>query len=252
MATVLTTSASTIIKAALRRINSYQSGEQIAAPDANDCLEALNDLLDSWSTQKAMVYATIENILEFTSLQFKYTIGPGGDFQVDAVTGAGIDRPMRITSAYTRFSGLDFPIDTEWDQSVYNSFLLKDQPAPWPLGCWYNPTFPLGTLNFYPAPSGGGELHLFTDQIFTQFLSLGQVVSLPRGYNRALKWALAKELCAEYGFPMSEEIKANGGESLEAVKALNRIPTPVSQLDPVLNRGNKTDASWILSGGFVR
>lgn len=250
--TILTTTATTIIKAALRRINSYQSGEQIAAPDLNDCLEALNDLLDSWSTDQAYVYASPESIFEFISLKYQYTIGPGGDFQVDAVTGAGVDRPLRITSAYTRFSGLDFIIDTEWDQDLYNSFLLKNQPAPWPLGCWYNPTFPLGTLNFYPAPSGGGELHLFTDQIFTQFLTPTQVVNLPRGYNRALKWALAKELCAEYGFPMSKEIEMNGSEAIATVKSLNRTPTPVSSLDPVLSRGSNADASWILTGGFVR
>lgn len=250
MATILTTTANTLIKAALRRINSYMSGEQIAPPDANDCLEALNDLLDSWSTEHAFVYAAIENIFNFTALKFQYSIGQGGDFQVDAVTGAGVDRPMRITSGYTRFSGLDFTIDTEWDEGTYNSFLLKNQPAPWPLGVWYNPTFPLGLLNFYPAPSGGGELHLFTDQIFTQFLTLTQVVNLPRGYNRAIKWALAKELCAEYGFPLSEEIKTNGNEAIAAVKSLNQIPAPVSKLDERLPQGNRTDASWIMHGGL--
>lgn len=250
MANILTTTAGTIIKAALRRINSYQAGEQLAAPDANDCLEALNDLLDSWSTDEAYVYASPENIFNFTSLKYQYSIGPGGDFQVDAVTGAGVDRPLRITSAYTRISELDFTIDTEWDERTYNSFLLKNQPAPWPLGCWYNPTYPLGLLNFYPAPSGGGELHLFTDQIFTQFLSLTQVVNLPRGYNRALKWSLAAELCAEYGFPLSEEIKKNSGESVAMVKSLNRVPARVSQLDERLPQGNRADASWILNGGF--
>lgn len=247
---ILTTTAGTVVKAALRRINSYQSGEQLAAPDANDCLEALNDLLDSWSTEHAYVYASPENIFEFTSLKYQYSIGQGGDFQVDAITGAGVDRPLRITSAYTRFSGLDFTIDTEWDEATYNSFLLKSQPAPWPIGCWYNPAFPLGLLNFYPAPSGGGELHLFTDQIFTKFLSLTQVVNLPQGYSRALKWALAAELCAEYGFPMSKEIEVNARDAVAKIKSLNQVPAIVTQLDNRLPQGNKTDASWILTGGF--
>ncbi len=248
--TVLTTTAATIIKAALRRINSYQSGEQLAAPDANDCLEALNDLLDSWSTDHAFVYASPETIVQFTANKYQYSIGPGGDFQIDAATGMGIDRPLRITSAYTRFSGLDFIMDVDWTEETYNAFLLKNQPAPWPLGLWYNPTYPLGLLNFYPSPSDGGELHLFTDQIFTQFLSLTQVVNLPRGYNRALKWALAKELCAEYGYPLSKEIEVNGNEAIAMVKSLNQVPVRLSEIDERLPQGNRADASWILTGGF--
>ena len=242
--------AQDLIKGALRRINSYQTGEQIAAPDLNDALDTLNDLLDSWSTEHAFVYASPENIFYFTANQYQYSIGPGGDFQVDALTGAGINRPLRITSAYTRFSGLDFWIDTELTEDRYTQILLKNQPAPWPLVCWYNPTYPLGLLNFYPAPSDNGELHLFTDQIFTNFASLTQAVNLPQGYARAIKWALAKELCAEYGFPMTDAIKENAADAITKIKSLNQTPVPVSRLDDVLSRGNRSDASWILTGGF--
>ena len=56
-----------IITAALRRINSYQPGETISNPDTDDCLEALNDLLDSWSTDKLQIYGTNEYILQWTA-----------------------------------------------------------------------------------------------------------------------------------------------------------------------------------------
>jgi len=238
----MATTALDLIKSALRKINSYQSGEQIATEDANDALEVLNDMLDSWSTDQAYVYASPELIFTFSANQYKYSIGAGGDFDTQ--------RPLRITSAYTRFSGLDFLIDVELDEERYNSILLKTQPAPWPLVLWYNPTYPLGTLNFYPAPSDNGELHLFTTQIFSQFTSLTQSVDLPQGYARAIKWALAKELCAEYGFPMTDAVRENGGDALAKIKSLNQVPTPVSRLDDMLPRGNTADASWILTGGF--
>jgi hypothetical protein len=64
-----------IVKGALRRISSYMSGETIDAPDANDVLETLNDLLDSLSTDRASVYCSVENILTFTSGKYQYTIG---------------------------------------------------------------------------------------------------------------------------------------------------------------------------------
>jgi hypothetical protein len=48
--------AQDLIKGALRRISSYSPGEPIAAPDANDALETLNDLLDSWSIDKQYIF----------------------------------------------------------------------------------------------------------------------------------------------------------------------------------------------------
>ena len=56
--TIGTTTALNLIQGALRKINSYQSGEQIQAPDAEDCLDTLNDLLDSLSTDKEFVFGS--------------------------------------------------------------------------------------------------------------------------------------------------------------------------------------------------
>ena len=64
-----------IITAALRRINSYQPGETISNPDTDDCLEALNDLLDSWSTDKLQIYGTNEYILQWQVGKFQYKVG---------------------------------------------------------------------------------------------------------------------------------------------------------------------------------
>lgn len=64
-----------IIKGALRRIHSYQSGEQIAAPDEQDCLDTLNDLLDSWSTDKQYIFGSNENILSWTAGKTQYRVG---------------------------------------------------------------------------------------------------------------------------------------------------------------------------------
>ena len=73
--TVGTTTALGIIKSALRKINSYQSGEQLADYDETDCLETLNDLLDSLSTDKEFIFGSVENILSWTAQQQLYKIG---------------------------------------------------------------------------------------------------------------------------------------------------------------------------------
>lgn len=64
-----------LIKSALRGIQSYQSGEMLAQADQSDCLEALNLMLDSWSTDHLYVFGTNENIFSWVSGQAQYRIG---------------------------------------------------------------------------------------------------------------------------------------------------------------------------------
>lgn len=310
-----------LIKGALRRINSYQSGETIAQPDQEDCLETLNDLLDSWSTDKLHIFGSNEFILQWVVGKNKYTLGDptcsdigeppftgtltGGSPTITSITnmpsdlvagatltdvanvipagttvlnvGIGtltmsanatvtpsnnpdtitytipgdfaIPRPLRITGAYTRVNELDFLMDVYTTQEQYNSILFKPQPGPWPTVAWYNPTMPYGTLNVYQTPSMSAELHLFTDTILSH-LTLNQTFILPQGYSRALKWCLADELCAEYGFPRSESIKKQASESLKLIKALNSQPPERATYDRMLIRGNRGNAGWIAHGGF--
>lgn len=312
-----------LIKGALRRITSYQSGESIAAPDANDCLYALNDLLDSWSIDKQFIYGSVENILQLNAGQAQYKIGnptctslgeppfvgtltagsptisgvtimpaditvggtltalsnaiPSGTtvaaFSASAQTVTmsanaaatpatnpdqitytipgdfAIPRPNRITNAFTRYSELDFTIEVTMTQSRFLEILYKAQPAPWPVVAWYNPLMPYGLINFYQTPGNAGELHLFTDTILSD-LTLNQTFNLPAGYSRALKWCLAKEICAEYGYPITEAIKQHAYESLAMIKALNALPAEQAKYDRMLTRRGRTSAGWILTGGF--
>lgn len=328
--TIGTTTAEGLIKGALRRINSYQSGEQIAAPDAADCLETLNDLLDSLSTDRDYVFGSQENILSWTAqkrlykignptcsllglqpfagtltagsnvitgitnmpsqlvagLTSAYQVGSGsiltdtqGLIPVNAtVTAIGtntitmsanaignstgpdsitytvpgdlpIPRPLRITHGFTRFNALDFTLDVYATETQYTQFLYKAQPGPWPTVAWYNDTFPYGLLNVYQTPGNSCECHLFTDTIL-QNLTLNQILVMPQGYSRMLKWMLAKEICAEYGFPLSQAIILNDREARTFVKSLNAKPANVSSYDRELVRGNRPDGGWITHGGY--
>lgn len=392
-----TTTALNLIQGALRRINSYQSGEPIDAPDAADCLDTLNDLLDSLSTDKQYVFGSDENILSWTAGKRLYTVGnpvctllgsnpftgtigaafngqtatsvltvnsiTSGVFSIgDQIVGAGLPantkittfgtgtggtgtynlsttpgiiaaeamtsrssiiaqvtnvpsnlvagtaaaylagsgsiltdlqnlipvnttvtaigassitmsavatsfsasldtitytvpgdlpmvRPLRITHGFTRFNGLDFTLTVTATESEYTEILYKAQPGPWPTIAWYNNQFPYGLLNVYQQPGNNAELHLFSDGLLDN-LTLNQVIIMPQGYSRMLKWLLAKELCAEYGFPLSEAIKVNAQESLAFIKALNAQPANVSSYDRELSRSGRPDASWIMHGGM--
>jgi len=165
-----------------------------------------------------------------------------------------VDRPLRVTNGFTRITtsggGLDYPIDFEGGQDKYTAIGLKSVAGPWPIVGWYNATFPLGTLYFYPNPSQAGQLHLFTDNIFTDFTSLNQAVALPQGYARAIKKNLAVELAPEYGKTAGTLLLAQANESLKAIKALNSTPALQAFFDTDLVRSNRGDAGWIMHGGF--
>lgn len=313
------TTAQTIIAGALRFINQYAPGESLSASDAQDALETLNDLLNSWSTDQISVYASNQNVFQYTSGQYEYTIGnydagtfagtvttgsatiTGATVPADMVeggdlTGTGIPdgttilafdaglgtvtmsqvadpapvtpqqigyticgdfkmpRPLRITNAFTRIytsgSGLDYPIEIV-DQSRYVNIGFKAIQAPWPIVLWYNPTMPLGTLFFYQNPSGTADVHLFTDNILSEFSDLTTEINLPQGYVRALKRALARELAPEYGSIWTPQQEKLYKEAYDMVKALNAVPTPVSNYDSqLLVQPIFTDAGWVLNGGF--
>lgn len=239
----------TIVQGCLRKLSAYQPGDQTISVDTNDAIDVVNSLLDSWSTQEYAVYASVENILYYSGApssgnSYQYTIGPGGDFDVA--------RPLRITNAFTRIttqgSGYDYPIGII-SKDRYVELGLKSINYPWPTELWYNPTFPLGNIYFYGAPSGGGELHLFTDLILTEMTAAG-AVSLPQGYKRWLLWGGARELASEYGFAWAPQMEKLYLEARDAIKSLNAMPIPESKLDTALLFDERTDAGWILTGGY--
>lgn len=88
MSTVSTT-AMDLVVSALRSINALEAGEIPNQNDASDALQTLNDMMESWSTDKLFVYAGVENLLSWTPGQYQYTVGNpvGGNFSGTLVGG---------------------------------------------------------------------------------------------------------------------------------------------------------------------
>ena len=165
-----------------------------------------------------------------------------------------IDRPMRLTNVYTRITasgntGIDYPCDI-WSIDEYTAIGLKGQPGPWPRGIFYNPGFPLGMISFWPVPTMGGELHMWADAVFAAFVNLTDVVSMPQGYTRAIKLALALELAPEYGKRVDPMLVDQARKAKAALKALNGNPMAPATYDSALMAGSGRDGGWILHGGF--
>lgn len=85
----MATTALDIITGALLNINSYSPGEPLAQSDAQTGLNALNDLIDSLSTDECFMYTQVETIYPWIAGQYQYSVGNpiGGNF-LGTVTGA--------------------------------------------------------------------------------------------------------------------------------------------------------------------
>lgn len=239
------TTANDIIAGALRKIGQYTVGETLKPEDAATGLEQLNAMLDLWSNEHLAVFNNVENVLTLTPGKASYTIGQGGDFNVQ--------RPLRITGAYTRLSptgsSVDYPC-AEVSFEKYAGIGLKTQPGPWPKVMYYNTGYPLSTIQLWPVPSQGAEFHLWADMTFTQFTSLTQAVSMPQGYMLALQTNLAVLLAPEYGTSASAELIQQARSSKKILKSTNMTPVAETTHDRALVGGNANDAGWFLTGGF--
>ena len=68
------------INRALRLLGILAEGETPSAETSQDALVALNQMLDSWSTEKLMIYNTIDQVFTWPAGEIKRTLGPSGDF----------------------------------------------------------------------------------------------------------------------------------------------------------------------------
>lgn len=239
------TTAYDIIHGALRKIGAIAVGETLAPEDSTTGLEQLNAMLDLWSTQHLAVFNNTETVLQLQAGKASYSVGAGGDFDMP--------RPLRISGAYTRLSPTGTTVDypcAEVDYSAYARIGLKSQPGPWPKVMYFNTSFPLAEITFWPVPSQNAEFHLWADMVFSQFANLTDTVVLPQGYMLALQTNLALLLAPEYGVQPSSDLVQLARSSKKSLKALNATPTATSTYDGVLVGAGANDAGWILNGGF--
>lgn len=233
-----------LITGALRKTGEYAAGEPLSSEDANAALDSLNGLLDVWSNESLAIYNNNENTVSLTPGKYVYTVGVGGEIN--------IQRPLRITQAYSRLttsgSPVDFPCDLV-DTEGYTSIGLKQQPGPWPKRAYYNANFPLAQLFLWPVPTQAAEFHFWTDMLF-QPESLTSTAALPQGYYLALQYGLAEVLCADYGIPVPPDVRRLAAQYKKAIKGNNATPDRMVALDAgILPRG-ANDAGFILTGGF--
>lgn len=97
-----------LIQGALKRINSYSPGQRLNGVDVADVLETLNDMLDSWSLDKLMVFSSNENILSWVGGKNEYSVGVtvGGIFTGQLQQGSEVITNVTVPGGVIVGSGV--------------------------------------------------------------------------------------------------------------------------------------------------
>lgn len=227
--------ALTLITQAYQAIGVYADGETPNAADANTGLDALNDVLEAWSLQELAVYGGLPDPFVTVAGKAIYTVGPGGDFN--------IARPVSsLDYLYVTLNGADFSADP-WSEDDYAAVAIKTMRSDPVERFVYINDAPLGRLILYPTPNSAIPINLGTTRVLTAVASTATVLTLPPGYSRALKFALAEELRPTFASPIDVSGKARS--ALALIKSANRSRRTMG-FDSTVMGGRPNRSSWMV------
>jgi hypothetical protein len=232
--------AQTLIDRAGRLIGAIASGESFTATESADCLTALNAMLESWQTEKMVVYAFVDTALTMVATDASYTVGPAGNFALTP-------RPDKLENIFVRANDIDYAVE-QIDRDRWYAIPDKTSDSDIPMFAYYEPTLPTGTLLLWPVPNSAYSLHVVTWTTVSSLAALSTSVALPQGYERAIAYNLAIEIAPEFGKDPSQTVVSVANESKAAIKRVNSRPMKAYTELGALIGGQRSN---IYSGGYI-
>jgi hypothetical protein len=211
----MTTTANEQINGALRLLGVLAEGETPSAATSQDALVALNQMIDSWNTERLSVFSTQDQIFSWSPGAISRTLGPTGDFVGE--------RPILIDdSTYFRdpASGISYGLKLI-NQQQYNGIAVKTVTSTYPQVMWVNMEYPDITMTVYPVPTKVLEFHIVSVNPLTAPANLATVLAFPPGYLRAFRYNLACEIAPEFGVEPSPTVMRVAMTSKRNLKRIN-------------------------------
>ena len=202
------------INRALRLLGVLAEGETPSAATSQDSLTALNQMIDSWNTERLSVFCTQDQVFNWPVGEIKRTLGPTGDFVGN--------RPIQLDDGtyYRAPSGVSYGIKFI-NQDQYNGIAVKTSTSTFPQVIFVNNTFPNVEMYIYPKPTQLLEWHFISVQELTEPATLATELFFPPGYMRAFAYNLAMEIAPEFGVEPSPQVQRIAMTSKRNLKRIN-------------------------------
>lgn len=212
-----------LIKASLRKLTVYASGELPSPEELADGLLALQSMLRRWAGKQIVVYSSTKETFTMSTGVNPVSWGSGGVFTTT--------RPNKILGAFvTDSSNTSHPVSviSEVEYRNITNKAIQDRPY----SMFYNPSYPLGYVYLYPVPSIAESISIDSLKPFTETSSFDDVLStlsFPPNYEEALIYNLAVRLASEFGKAITEEVSSIALSSYNDIIGLNSG----NQVEPV-------------------
>jgi len=255
-----------LLNGAHRLLGLVNSGNVLPEAVYQDNLVALNQMIDSWSTERLAVFCTQDQTYYWEAGNRIRTLGPTGDFvyilanQSDTpivtqgedyigVDDATTQRPILLEdSTYFRDPSTNVSYGIKFiNQLQYNNIAVKTVQSTYPQVLFVNMTFPNITLTVYPVPSRMLEFHFISVQPLANPTTLETDLAFPPGYLRAFRYNLALELAPEFGVEPSSEVRRVAMYSKRNLKRINNPDDVMAMPYSIIARRNRYN---IYAGNF--
>jgi hypothetical protein len=202
------------INRALRLLGILAEGETPSASMSNDALMAMNQMIDSWNTERLAVFSTQDQVFTWPASLISRTLGPTGDFVGN--------RPILLDDAtyFKAPSGVSYGIKMI-NQQQYNGIAVKTVTSTFPQVMWVNMTFPNIEMYVYPRPTQNLEWHFVSVEELDRPATLDTQLNFPPGYLRAFTYNLAMEFAPEFGVEPSPQVQRISMTSKRDLKRIN-------------------------------
>jgi hypothetical protein len=209
------TTAGDQINAALRLLGVLAEGETTSPDASQDALSALNQMIDSWNTERLMIYNTIDQMFTWPAGQIQRHLGPTGEF-------VGVRPVLLDDSTYYRDPGTNVSFGIKFiNQQQYDGIAVKTVTSTYPQVMWINMEFPNIQMTVYPRPTRDLEWHFISVEELVQPATLATQIYMPPGYLRAFKYNLACEIAPEFGVEPSPTVSRIAMTSKRNLKRIN-------------------------------
>lgn len=200
---------SDLITGALAELRVARAGDVLAAEQLTYGLQVLNELLDAWNADDHALYNVQFSTFTLTANHQPHTIGLSAntpDFAVSvgrprAILRANLILANNIRVPFERLNGQPGILDDEEWASIRAGAATGQSEtisSAVPRHLYYSPDWPNGNIYLWPWANTAYGLELETTTLLAQ-VATTDTLSLPFGYQQALRLTLAERLAPGFG-----------------------------------------------------
>lgn len=204
----------------LRLLGVAAAEQPISADMAESALDALNAMLDSWSTERLLTWVRPKIPLVLVPGRATYTWGVSTP-PADIPREPPVRLEMALLTVEETTPGLEWEVEI-LDQSEYQAGIwIKQLTSSYPTAIYLEPTQPVAHVHVWPVPDHAYTLQLLPWTAHAPYEHWDHVLPWPTGYERPIIYNLAVDLGPQYGVEASPTVVRIAEESKRALYTIN-------------------------------